>query len=252
MQLTQQRKKDTGAFYTPKVWADMAVNYFKEFIQEDLSEFVFWDMAGGEGALLEALPNDVKKIGTTLELEDVEIMKGKGIEAYPFDFLNDDLKNLPFYNDLDKEKLIIFTNPPYLNLKNNYDCFAKRKYQSNSAENLFLFRICLEIEPKYLGVFNKAGTIQLANELFWKTGIHNCFRSGFTSCSKQGWGLSGNFAILFSLFCLQEYNVGYGSNKMDLGKLYYTYWAENADQESESKTDIENLGQFYKAFHIYI
>lgn len=252
MILDKERKKNTGAFYTPKVWADMAAKYFQEFISENLSEFTFWDMAGGEGALLEALPDNVRKIGTTLELDDVLIMRSKGIEAYQFDFLDENLNDLPFYKDLNKEKLIIFTNPPYFNLKSSHDCYAKREYGCVSAEELFLYRICLEIEPKYLGIFNKAATIQLSRGLFWQTGLHSYFRTGFASCSKQGWELAGNFAILFSLFDFQETKVGYGSNRLDKNKLYYTYWSDKPHSTTDTRTDIENLGQFYEAFNLYI
>lgn len=253
MKLTKQRQVETGAFYTPKVWADMAVSYFKEFVSEDLSEFVFWDMAGGEGALLDALPHDVRKIGTTLELEDMLIMRSKGIEAYQFDFLDEDLNALPFYKDLDKEKLIVFTNPPYMRLKGTHDCYAKREYKMNSAEELFILRICLEIEPKFLGIFTKAGTLQLGGKLYEKTYLHQFFRCGFASCSKQGWGLSGNFGILFSLFDFNWWGCESGSNQLHRNsKLYYTYWSDEPRKQSDSRTDIENLGQYVYGFDIYL
>lgn len=252
MKLTVQRRKETGAFYTPEVWAKMAVSYFKNFVCEDLSEFVFWDMAGGEGALLDALPNNVRKIGTTLELDDMLIMRSKGIEAYQFNFLDENLNDLPFYKKLDKKKLIVFTNPPYMKLKASHDCYAKRQYADNSAENLFIMRICLEIEPQYLGIFTKAATIQIAEKLYESTGLHNYFKTGFATCSKQGWGLAGNFGILFSLFDFNEVVSRSGSNRMDDKKLYYTYWSDNPHNVIDTRTDIENLRQYYEAFNIYL
>ncbi len=257
MELTTQRRKETGAFYTPKVWADMAVTYFKDNIKGDLSDYVFWDMAGGEGALLDALPHNVRKIGTTLELDDMLIMRSKGIESYQFDFLDEDLYDLPFYKDLDPEKLIVFTNPPYFTLKASHHCYAKRTYANNNAEKLFLYRILMEINPKYLGIFTKAGTIQHPGELYFDTNYLDFFRSGFASCSKQGWGLAGNFGVLFSLFYFdweqsninkhnKQYNLDYARG------LFYTYWTDNPQNTTDTRTDIENLGQYIRKFHIYI
>ena len=51
MNLTKQRQKDTGAFYTPKMWADLAVKYIIEVVP-NIEEFVFLDVCCGEGALL--------------------------------------------------------------------------------------------------------------------------------------------------------------------------------------------------------
>ena len=251
MKLTKERQKETGAFYTPKVWADMAVSYFKNYLDEDLSEFVFWDVAGGEGALLDALPHNVRRIGTTLELEDMLIMRSKGIEAYQFDFLDGDLESLPFYKDLDKEKLVVFTNPPYMRLKKEHDCYAKRKYGTNAAEDLFIMRICLEVAPKILGIFTKAATIQLCGKVYEETFLHHFFTTGFASCSKQDWNLSGVFGILFSLFDFENYSFS-GSNRInENGKLYYTYWSDKHNNKVDTRTDIENLGQYVKGFDVY-
>lgn len=253
MELSTQRRKETGAFYTPKVWADMAVSYFNDFLKEDIGNYTFWDVAGGEGALLEALPDNVKKIGTTLELDDVLIMRSKGIEAYQFNFLDGDLEALPFYKDLDKEKLVIFTNPPYTRLKASHHCRSKTEYENNSAEELFIYRICLEIGPAYLGIFTKAATIQLGEKLFNDTELHNYFRCGFASCSKQGWGLSGVFGVLFSLFKLNDWvPIPSHSNCLNEGKLYYSYWSDNPHNSVDTRTDIENLGQYYRAFRVYL
>ena len=74
MQLTKERRIETGAFYTPKIWADKAVEYICEVIP-NMDDYFFWDMSAGEGALLEALPESCDKYGTTLEYEDYQILK---------------------------------------------------------------------------------------------------------------------------------------------------------------------------------
>lgn len=256
MQLSAKRQRETGAFYTPKVWADKAAEYLKEFIGKTFEDCIFWDCAGGEGALLEALPNSVRRIGTTLENEDVTIMKNKGIEAYQFDFLDGNFQNLPFWDEVknNTERLVILTNPPYVRLPASNQPFAKIHYKNNVAEELFIYRICLEINPKWLAIFTKAGLIQLAYQLWADTDVLDFFVGGFASCSKQGWGLNGNFGILFSLFHFdfERYKQHYGfRSEQGMKGLYYTYWAENPHLESVTRTDLENLGQYVEKFHVY-
>lgn len=88
MQLTAERRAATGAFYTPELWARRAVEYLEQTLPEPLERFAFYDPAGGEGALLEALPEGCARYATSLEQEDVDIMRAKGIKAWQFDFLN--------------------------------------------------------------------------------------------------------------------------------------------------------------------
>ena len=258
MKLSTQRKKETGAFYTPKVWADMAVSYLKDNLEGDLQDYIFWDCAAGEGALLEALPDNCRKIGTTLEIEDVDILKSKGIEAYPFDFFDDDLERLPFWEEVNEnlDKLVIFTNPPYMTLKSTHQCFAKTKYKTNNAEWLFIYRICLEIAPKYLAIFTKAATIQNAGNAYWDTQFTDYFRAGFASCSKQDWGLAGNFGILFSLFFFDYHQLVINTHNSPLHRgekegLYYAYWSDNPRNKTDTRTDIENLNLYFEKFHLY-
>ncbi len=40
MKLSVKRQQETGAFYTPKIWADLAVKYIKEVLPM-LEGFVF-------------------------------------------------------------------------------------------------------------------------------------------------------------------------------------------------------------------
>lgn len=261
MELTTKRRKETGAFYTPKVWAEMAVKYFRECLLGDLSDYIFWDCAGGEGALLEALPSNVRKIGTTLELEDMLIMKSKGIEAYVFDFLEGDFEQLPFWEEIKENphRLVVFCNPPYMKLpaKSYVEMKALYPGANGDAERLFLYRICMEIEPKYLGIFTKAETIQKPGELYQDTAFLDFFRSGFATCSKQDWGLAGNFGILFSLFYFdwEQMNINNANKNYCLDEargLFYTYWAESPHNVSITRTDIENLGQYVEKFHVYL
>ena len=76
MELTVKQRKETGAFYTPKLWAEKSVEEIKKILP-DMESYFFYDPAAGEGALLEALPKGCAKYGTSLECEDVEILRNK-------------------------------------------------------------------------------------------------------------------------------------------------------------------------------
>lgn len=162
MKLTRERKEQTGAFYTPKVWADLAVKYILAILPYP-EHYTYYDPAAGEGALLDALPAHFNKIASTLEAEDVEILKAKGYKnAFQFDFLDEPIGGLelnsssPMLEVLkQREKLIIFTNPPYNHLPASNKSFAKLKYKENKALNLFFYRIIYELKPMMLCSFNK-------------------------------------------------------------------------------------------------
>lgn len=116
MKLTTERQKETGAFYTPKWIAELAVKYIQKVVPV-LDGFMFYDCAAGEGALLDALPESCEKYATTLEAEDVDILRDKGYTANQFDFLGGNVDKLGMLWEARHEnRLIVFTNPPYVKL----------------------------------------------------------------------------------------------------------------------------------------
>jgi len=196
MNLTKQRKKDTGAFYTPKIWADLALKYILEVVK-DIEYFVFLDVCCGEGALLEALPKGVEKYGTTLEWEDVEICRGKGLQVWKLDFLKEDISEILPPSKM--ERLIIFTNPPYVKLSaNKYP--LQQKYKTNDATALFYYRILKELNPLFLCSFNKLDLYQgQIHERFRnKTNLTERTIKQFLTHSKS-WNLKGDFPISFNI-----------------------------------------------------
>ena len=202
MQLTKEQKAKTGAFYTPKVWADLAVEYMKKVLPEPLEEYFFYDPAGGEGALLESLPRNCRKMATTLEYEDVHIMREKGLDAYRFDFLNDEIWRVKdkLQSYIDKKKLVVFTNPPFVKLPAKEKTWAHETYGTNDSIYLFFYRIYHELKATYLCSFNKPlgkrTMSQHGENLYW----YWKYLGGFISHSKEHWGLSGSFAIDFNMF----------------------------------------------------
>ncbi len=201
MKLTEERKKATGAFYTPKEWAELAVKYISYEVG-DLKDYLFYDPACGEGSLLEALPNEVEKFGTTLESEDVRICREKGFKVCQMDFL--DYKE-PFglehhFKGIDRSKIIVFTNPPYFKLKTDQYQEIKERYSTNDSVALFYSRILSELCPSLLCGFNKMDIYQSQQLKNFRTeyDLFNSVKSGFLTSSKT-WGLKGRFPIVFNI-----------------------------------------------------
>lgn len=196
MNLSTERQKETGAFYTPKMWADLAVKYIIE-VCPNIEDFVFLDVCCGEGALLEALPKGVEKYGTTLEWEDVEICRNKGFQVWQLDFLKEDISEILPPSKM--ERLIIFTNPPYVKLPINSNRF-QIKYKTNDATALFYYRILNELNPILLCGFNKLDLYQAqAHGRFRnETKIREKTIKQFLSPSKS-WNLNGDFPISFNI-----------------------------------------------------
>lgn len=168
MELSRKRREETGAFYTPKVWADLAVQYIARVVgAENMKDYFFWDMACSEGALLDALLDfgvPAENIyGTTLEREDWEILRwSKPYSTSVFDFLDWDINRLALIKG-NADRMIVFTNPPFMNLPATNNCLAKRNYKCNDTTMLFFYRIFLEVMPFMVCSFMKQATWQMSS-----------------------------------------------------------------------------------------
>ena len=199
MKLSPERQIETGAFYTPKIWADLAVQYIRKVVP-NLEDYIFWDMAAGEGALLEALPEGCQKYGTTLEWEDYCILKDKGFICNQFDFLHGDMSCLLELRSMPRERLIVFTNPPYITLPADNESYAKIKYKTNDVTALFLYRIFKEVKPVLCCYFAKLDLMQSQKHIQTRRDLplYENSLAKFISPSKS-WGLNGDFSIQFSI-----------------------------------------------------
>ncbi len=120
-----------GAFFTPKIWVEKSQEVLAKALGQDYQEdYIIWDCAGGTGNLLNGLTNKANCFLSTLDNNDVAIVKElaatnklKLLEnhVFQFDFLNDDFFSEKVPKSLqeilkDKEKrkkLILYINPPY-------------------------------------------------------------------------------------------------------------------------------------------
>ena len=205
MEMDDRHRAETGAFYTPKKWADKAVEYLLGIVP-CLDGMVVYDPAAGEGALLDALPCGTDCVGSTLESSDTETLLRKGYTAFQFDFLHG---NMRFIDDSVLEasrggRLIVLTNPPYRKLRNGECELMKRVYPEccGDATGLFLLRIMRELKPLLTCAFTKMDVYQGAGMKQFRDAFRPFERNlGMFVCPSHSWPhLKGNFPIAFSVF----------------------------------------------------
>ncbi|CAK00362.1 conserved hypothetical protein fragment 1 [Helicobacter acinonychis str. Sheeba] len=120
-----------GAFFTPKIWVEKSQECLAMSLGQDYQDdYIIWDCTGGTGNLLRGLLNKANLYLSTLDSNDVAIVKELAAtnqlnllenHVFQFDFLNDDFLSAKVPKSLqeilkDKEKrkkLIIYINPPY-------------------------------------------------------------------------------------------------------------------------------------------
>ena len=204
MELSAKRRAETGAFYTPKIRAEKAIEYMNRELW-DLQNYIFYDPACGEWALLEALPEEVIKFGTTLEAWDVEICKRRGIEALQMDFLSPEsesvLESLANLFERVSKPLVIFTNPPYFKLKADQYPEIKKIYKTNDTVALFYCRLMFMFEPAYIYWFNKLDLRQSTDMGIFRErlAIYWTLQKMFITHSKSRPWLKGDFPIAFNI-----------------------------------------------------
>ena len=124
----QDIRERKGSFFTPKIWVDLSQKYLANVLGENWQdEYYVWDCAAGTGNLLNGLTNKYHIWASTLDQQDVDVMKDRiknganllDSHVFQFDFLNDEFTKLPqplqdIINDPEKrQKLVIYINPPY-------------------------------------------------------------------------------------------------------------------------------------------
>ncbi|GAA7784293.1 hypothetical protein JP0175_13770 [Helicobacter pylori] len=142
-----------GAFFTPKIWVEKSQEYLAKALGQDYQEdYIIWDCAGGTGNLLNGLTNKANCFLSTLDSNDVAIVKELAAanklnllenHVFQFDFLNDDFfgekvpKSLQeILNDKEKrKKLIIYINPPYAEAGNKAKMSGTGEHKAKVARN---------------------------------------------------------------------------------------------------------------------
>jgi tRNA(Ile)-lysidine synthase TilS/MesJ len=188
----QDVRERKGSYFTPQIWVELSQKYLTDVLGEDWQdEYYVWDCAAGTGNLLAGLTNKYNIWASTLDKQDVEVMKdriknGANLledHVFQFDFLNDDFDKLPkplkaIIDDSEKrKKLVIYINPPYAEgdarigkgRKNIHESRVHVQYQSilkkASSElfSQFFIRIYFEIKKCKLAEFSKLKILQAPN-----------------------------------------------------------------------------------------
>ncbi|GAA8925801.1 hypothetical protein HpSIM52_14320 [Helicobacter pylori] len=140
-----------GAFFTPKIWVEKSQEYLAKALGQDYQEdYIIWDCAGGTGNLLNGLTNKANCFLSTLDSNDVAIVKELAAanklnllenHVFQFDFLNDDFESTPkslqeiLNNKEKRKKLIIYINPPYAEAGNKAKMSGTGEHKAKVARN---------------------------------------------------------------------------------------------------------------------
>ena len=234
----QDVRERKGSFFTPKIWVEKSQKYLKNVLGEDWQEeYYIWDCAAGTGNLLAGLTNKYNIWASTIDKQDVEIMKdriknGANLlerHVFQFDFLNDEFSKLPqalqkIINDpQNRKKLIIYINPPYAEAgsvivkdkrKNKTNVATQNKIWSKYKDKLglairelftqFVIRINQEIPNCNLAFFStlkyvSGDAFNLFRELFKPD-----YKKGFIVPADTFDNVSGKFPIGFLIWDLNE------------------------------------------------
>ncbi|MBH0234575.1 hypothetical protein [Helicobacter pylori] len=224
-----------GAYFTPKIWVEKSQEYLAKALGQDYQEdYIIWDCAGGTGNLLQGLLNKANLYLSTLDHNDVAIVKDLASknhlkllenQVFQFDFLNDDFfsDKLPkslqeILKDEEKRKrLIIYINPPYaeatsaktpsgtgknkdLVARGNFIC-EKYKDELNKANNelfaQFFMRIYKELNGCIMASFSTLKYLNSSNFKKFREIFKAKFLEGFMVPADSFDNVKGQFPIGF-------------------------------------------------------
>jgi len=237
----QDVRERKGSFFTPQIWVELSQKYLTDVLGEDWQdEYYIWDCAAGTGNLLNGLTNKYKIWASTLDKQDVDVMKdriknGANLledHVFQFDFLNDDFSTLPkplqeiINNPEKRKKLVVYINPPYAeattartisgtgenksgvatDYKINQYFNTKIGNASNEIFALFMSQFYEKIPNAILGLFSKLKFIQGSNFGKFKEFFLANYMKGFIVPANTFDNVKGNFPIGFTIWKTSEKN----------------------------------------------
>ena len=240
--LPMDEQKFKGAFYTPLHIVDKAYDQLAATLGEDWQQkYIVWDNCAGVGNL-EAKHSNLRNVFmSTLDQEDVTIMRGNpafaGAEIFQYDYLNDDVTDfgeidysltnklpMPLRQAIADAKagkegakpILILINPPYGEAANTQGNAGKTGiaatrishgmahlgYAARELFVQFLHRIMRELPHTKLAMFSTLKYINAPNFSAFRDRWQAAYLDGFVVHSKAFDGLSGDFPIGFLLWDL--------------------------------------------------
>ncbi|GAA9034306.1 hypothetical protein Taitung216_14560 [Helicobacter pylori] len=222
-----------GAFFTPRIWVEKSQEYLAKALGQDYQEdYIIWDCAGGTGNLLNGLTNKANCFLSTLDSNDVAIVKELAAanklnllenHVFQFDFLNDDFNKAPkslqeILNDKEKrKKLIIYINPPYAEAGNKAKMSGTGEHKAKVARNnkthetykdflgsganelfaQFFMRIYRELNGCIMASFSKLKYLNSSNFKKFREVFKAKFLEGFMVPADSFDNVKGQFPIGF-------------------------------------------------------
>ncbi|MBQ9539190.1 MAG: hypothetical protein IJU95_07955, partial [Treponema sp.] len=152
------------------------------------NEYYIWDCCAGTGNLLNGLTNYRNVFASTLDKQDVDVMKDRIAggwsmfenHVFQFDFLNDDFDKCPeelreiLADEEKRRRLVIYINPPYAEgdrrIGEGRSGVAVSRIQEKYSNEMgyakrelfvqFLTRINIEIHDCMIGIFSTLTHLQ--------------------------------------------------------------------------------------------
>ncbi|GAA7926655.1 hypothetical protein HpBT060_14410 [Helicobacter pylori] len=222
-----------GAFFTPRIWVEKSQEYLAKALGQDYQEdYIIWDCAGGTGNLLNGLTNKANCFLSTLDSNDVAIVKELAAtnklnllenHVFQFDFLNDDFNKAPkslqeILEDKEKrKKLIIYINPPYAEAGNKAKMSGTGEHKAKVARNnkthetykdflgsganelfaQFFMRIYMELDGCIMASFSKLKYLNSSNFKKFREVFKAKFLEGFMVPADSFDNVKGQFPIGF-------------------------------------------------------
>ena len=234
----QDIRERKGSFFTPQIWVELSQQYLTDVLGEDWQdEYYIWDCAAGTGNLLAGLTNKYHIWASTLDKQDVEVMRdrvhnGANLledHVFQFDFLNDDFTKLPkvlqnIINDSEKrKKLVVYINPPYAEASNKKtlekgikgntgveQSYVNKKYAKQLGQGnaelfvQFLTRIYMEIPDCRIAQFSKLKIISGPHFIDFRKFFKAKLRKAFICPANSFDNVKGQFPIGFMIWDTSE------------------------------------------------
>jgi len=226
-----------GAYYTPLHVVDKAYDKLTETLGKNWQkEYIVWDMCCGVGNLEVKHSNPRNIYMSTLDQEDVDVMKATktcvAATRFQYDYLNDDITDdgkidYSLTNKLPEglrkaiaegKKILVLINPPYAEATNadnkgdgteignktgvaktKFSLFIKTKYgkASNELYTQFVTRVAQEIPNATLAMFSTLKYVVSPTLEVFRNNWNAEYLGGFVVHSKAFDGLKGDFPIAF-------------------------------------------------------
>lgn len=275
----QDIRERKGSFFTPQIWVEKSQQYLADVLGETWQdEYYIWDCCAGTGNLLNGLTNYRNVFASTLDKQDVDVMKDRIANGwnmfenhvFQFDFLNDAFSKCPeelqeiLNSEEKRKKLVIYINPPYAeaastttikgqgdnkaNVATSNNIYRTYKDSIGAASNelfaLFFIRIYKEIPNCILGEFSKLKVLEAPNFEIFRNVFLAKLEKAFVVPAKTFDNVTGKFPIGFFVWDLKK-KEKFSSILLDV----YDIQGIRLEPKLFNNQNGEKLNKWYSSFY---